>query len=109
MIFVQGYQEQQMEKAQRGLSLVALAIVAGTVCSVAPPASRGRGKRFWTVTLESQGALAVLVPAVLPCGSGSSAATTTTNRATDIIVANCIHGPKQTSMQHKNSLMNWNN
>lgn len=50
-------------KTAQGLSPVARAIVAGTVTAITPPASRGRGKRFWTVTLDThEGALAVLVP-----------------------------------------------
>ena len=48
---------------QRGLSPVARAMIAGAVTAITPPASRGRGKRFWTVTLDThEGASAVLVP-----------------------------------------------
>lgn len=52
-----------MVQIQKGLGPVARALVAGTVTAITPPASRGRGKRFWTVALDTpEGALAVLVP-----------------------------------------------
>ena len=52
-----------MTAVQMGLSPVARAMIAGAVTAITPPASRGRGKRFWTVTLDThEGALAVLVP-----------------------------------------------
>ena len=51
-----------MNAVQMGLSPVARAMIAGAVTAITPPASRGRGKRFWTVTLDThEGALAVLV------------------------------------------------
>lgn len=53
---------QHTDTAQ-GLSPVARAMIAGAVTAITPPASRGRGKRFWSVTLDThEGALAVLVP-----------------------------------------------